>query len=155
MKTNPISDEDRATRREQTILSLGAQLSALMSSARGLTADAATEFHSQLPPAAFQIAQWLHAFGPAKSSRIAMAVAMDRSATSRLTRKLIQAGMIETRSDPADGRGVVLSLTDQGRKKMRKANKLKTDVFCHRLHAWSEADVALFTRLLRRFNCDI
>src|SRR5918999_3718364 len=105
-------------RRERLLLSLGEQLNALLSASRALTVDAAASFQPELQPAAFHIAQWLHAFGPAKVSRVAEAVAMDRSATSRLTRELVRTGMIESRPDPADGRGVVLSLSDHGRDKI-------------------------------------
>jgi DNA-binding MarR family transcriptional regulator len=64
-----------------------------------------------LQPAAFHIAFWLHAFGPAKPSAVAQAVAMDRSAVSRLTRELVRLGLIETSTDRSDRRSVVLSLT--------------------------------------------
>jgi DNA-binding MarR family transcriptional regulator len=152
MKINPESDQDRATMKEHRILSLGAQLSALMVASRALTAEAAANFQPALQPAAFHIAQWLHAFGPAKASQVAIAVAMDRSAVSRLTRKLIQAGIIQIRPDPADGRGVMLSVTDRGRNRIGKATKRKGEIFRRRIEAWSEADIVLFTQLLRRFN---
>lgn len=77
---------------------------------------------------------------------------MDRSATSRLVRQLKQAGIVESRPDPADKRGVILSLTDQGVTKIRAAIKYKGEVFRRRLDGWSEADLRLFTALLRRFN---
>ncbi|KQY63087.1 MULTISPECIES: MarR family transcriptional regulator [Ensifer] len=54
---------------------------------------------------------------------------MDRSATSRLVRQLKQAGIVESRPDPADKRGVILSLTDQGATKIRAAIKYKGEVF--------------------------
>jgi DNA-binding MarR family transcriptional regulator len=124
-------------RRERLLLSLGEQLNALLSASRALTVDAAASFQPELQPAAFHIAQWLHAFGPAKVSRVAEAVAMDRSATSRLTRELVRTGMIESRPDPADGRGVVLSLSDHGRDKIGKAIEHKGEVFRDRIEGWS------------------
>ncbi|MGY3489251.1 DNA-binding MarR family transcriptional regulator [Bradyrhizobium sp. USDA 4011] len=133
-------------------LSLGEQLNALLSASRAVAAEMAASFDADLPPAAYHIIQWLHAFGPAQASHVADALAMDRSATSRLVRQLKQAGIVESRPDPADKRGVLLSLTDQGSNKMRAAIKHKGEVFRRRLDGWSEADLRLFTALLRRFN---
>jgi DNA-binding MarR family transcriptional regulator len=138
--------------REVLILALGAQLSALLSASRALTAEASAVFHPDLPPAAFHIARWLHAFGSAKVSSVAEAVAMDRSATSRLTARLVDLGMIEARPDPSDGRGVVLKLTDRGRKRVSQALVRKGDVFRQRIDGWHDADLELLADLLRRFN---
>ncbi|MDH7799169.1 MULTISPECIES: hypothetical protein [unclassified Beijerinckia] len=46
----------------------------------------------------------------------------------------------------------MLSLTDQGSNKMRAAIKYKGEVFRRLLDSWSEADLRIFTSLLRRFN---
>src|SRR3982074_3274843 len=83
-RTGKIPGNDK--QREQCIRALGAALSALVSQSRALTAQAAATLHTELQPAAFHIAVWLNAFGPAKPSAVAKAVGMDRSAASRLTR---------------------------------------------------------------------
>lgn len=138
--------------REVLVLALGEQLGALLSASRALTAEASAVFHPDLPPAAFHVARWLHAFGPAKVSSVAEAVAMDRSATSRLTARLIDLGLVAARPDPSDGRSVVLNLTDRGRRKVGLAVVRKGDIFRQRVDAWSDADLELFAKLLRRFN---
>src|SRR3981081_4916941 len=82
-------------RREQRIRALGAVLNALVSQSRALTAQAAVTFHAELQPAAFHIALWLNAFGPAKPSAMAQAVAMDRSEPSRLTGEPVRLWHVE------------------------------------------------------------
>lgn len=138
--------------REALVLALGEQLNALVSASRALTVEASAAFHPELPPAAFHITRWLHAFGPAKVSRVAEAIAMDRSAASRLTARLIDLGMVQAQPDPLDGRGVVLSLTDQGRKKVGQAVVRKGDFFRQRIEDWSDAELELCAGLLRRLN---
>src|SRR3979411_2238219 len=86
-------------RRAQRIRALGAVLNALVSRSRALTAQAAVTFHAELQPAAFHIALWLNAFGPAKPSAMAQAVGMDRSAASRLTRDLVRLAPVRTAHD--------------------------------------------------------
>lgn len=144
--------EDETNETPLLWLSLGEQLNALLSASRAVATEMAASFDADLQPAAYHIIQWLHAYGPAQASHVADGLAMDRSATSRLVRQLKQAGIVESRPDPADKRGVILSLTDQGATKIRAAIKYKGEVFRRRLDGWSEADLRLFTALLRRFN---
>src|SRR5260370_42278127 len=91
----PLNDGQR----EQRIRALGAALNTLVSQSRALTAQAAAMFHTELQPAAFHIALWLNAFGPANPSAVAQAVGMDRSAASRLTRELVRLGLVATSTD--------------------------------------------------------
>jgi DNA-binding MarR family transcriptional regulator len=137
-------------RREQRIRALGSVLNALVSQSRALTAQAAVSFHAELQPAAFHIALWLNAFGPAKPSAVAQAVGMDRSAASRLTRELVRLGLIETSTDPSDRRSIVLSLTADGRRRMNAAMQAKGGTFRQRVASWSGQDLLLCADLLQR-----
>jgi DNA-binding MarR family transcriptional regulator len=137
-------------RRVQCIRGLGAALNALVSQSRALTAQAAATFHTELQPAAFHIALWLNAFGPAKPSAVAQAVGMDRSATSRLIRELVRLGLIATSTDPSDRRSIVLSLTVDGRQRLEAAMQTKGAAFQQRLASWGVEDLELCTELLRR-----
>lgn len=153
MKTPKEKTATRAADdRETLVLALGEQISALLSASRTLTVETSAKFHPGLPPAAFHIARWLHAFGPANASRVAEAVAMDRSATSRLTARLVELELVEARPDPLDGRGTVLNLTQRGRRKIRQAILHKGDAFRQRVDDWSDAELEQLARLLRRFN---
>ena len=131
---------------------LGQQLSVLLSASRALMVEAAATFHPDLPPAAFHIAHRLRAFGASKVSSVAEAVAMDRSATSRLTARLIECGLVVAHPDPADGRGTVLDLTKLGRIKVDQASACKGAVFRQKIATWSNSDLQLFADLLARFN---
>lgn len=142
--------EGKGRRREQHIRALGNTLNALVSQARALTAQAAVTFHAELQPAAFHIALWLNAFGPAKPSAVAQAVGMDRSAASRLIRELARLGLIETSTDLSDRRSVVLSLTTDGRRRIDAAMQAKGTTFRERVASWSEEDLRLCTDLLRK-----
>jgi DNA-binding MarR family transcriptional regulator len=146
------TDEAEGTdgRREQRIRALGDTLNALVSQSRALTAQAAVTFHAELQPAAFHIAFWLNAFGPAKPSAVAQAVGMDRSAASRLIRELARLGLIEACTDPLDRRSIVLSLTADGVRRMEAAMQAKGATFRQRVASWSEEDLLLCADLLRK-----
>jgi DNA-binding MarR family transcriptional regulator len=142
-----LSDDGR---RERSIRALGEMLNALVSQSRALTGQAAVTFHAELQPAAFHIALWLNAFGPAKPSAVAQAVGMDRSAASRLTRDLLRLGLIEACTDPSDRRSIVLSLTVEGHRRIEAAMHAKGATFRQRVASWSEEELLLCTDLLRR-----
>jgi DNA-binding MarR family transcriptional regulator len=142
--------QEKNARREQRIRALGDVLNALVSQARALTAQAAATFHAELQPAAFHIALWLNAFGPAKPSAVAKAVGMDRSAASRLIRELLRLGLIKKSTDALDRRSIVLSLTVDGQRRIDAAMQAKGATFRQRVASWSEEDLLLCTDLLRR-----
>jgi DNA-binding MarR family transcriptional regulator len=138
--------------REAIVRELGAELNALISASRAVMAEAAESFRPPISGSAFHVVQWLHSFGPAKASRIADALVMDRSVVSRLTKQLGQRGLAEPRPDDQDGRGVVYSLTKTGRAKAAEAIASKGNLFEMRIKHWQEADLEHLTRLLRRLN---
>ena len=133
-------------------LALGVELSALLSSSRALTERTAALFHPELQPAAFHLARWLYAYGPASPSVLAEAVAMDRSSTSNLIGQLRRVEYVESRPDAVDRRSVIISLTSTGRSQVLAALDLRGSTFFDRVEGWSREDLATFTALLQRFN---
>jgi DNA-binding MarR family transcriptional regulator len=133
-------------------LELGVELNALLSASRALTERSAAAFHPELQPAAFHIARWLYAYGPAKPSAVAEAVGMDRSSTSHLIGWMKRLGLVESRPDPSDRRAVLLSLSPTGEAQVLAALDLRGAAFSARLRGWSEEDLQTFTALLHRFN---
>jgi DNA-binding MarR family transcriptional regulator len=146
MSTTPVSAH------RDLELALGVELNALLSASRALTERTAAVFHPELQPAAFHLARWLYAYGPANPSTLADAVAMDRSSTSNLIGQLKRLELVESSSDPADKRGVIVSLTPTGRSRVLAALDLRGSTFFDRTEGWTSDELATFTRLLHRFN---
>lgn len=77
---------------------------------------------------------------------------LDKSTVSRQLAELAALDLI-TRS--GGGRvGQTITLTSRGRELLRKANDSLRHAATGRLDGWSDADVATFAALLRRFNAD-
>jgi hypothetical protein len=74
-----VNDDGTTGDASEAQLALGVQINALLSASRALTERSAAQFHPDLRPAAFHLARWLFAFGPAKPSVLADGVAMDRA----------------------------------------------------------------------------
>jgi len=141
-------EDQRAT----LVVEVGGQLSRLIASARATTTEAAGRFHPDLPPAAFHVARWLLAFGPARTKDIARGVAMDRSAASRLIDGLRTAGLVRVDADPSDRRANSVRLTPAGGRRVIRAMEWKGGVFDDRLATWNEPDLVELARLLAKLN---
>ncbi|MFD1776433.1 MarR family winged helix-turn-helix transcriptional regulator [Paenibacillus rhizophilus] len=148
MKYNQFKNEPR----EQLEIELGEQLNALISASHALNAKAAARFDSSLQPAAFHIVRWLYSYGPTNAAALAESTAMDRSSVSRLIKQLESLGYVSREASPNDGRGIVLSLTEEGQQKIIGALKEKESVFFERISDWNNAELHDFIQMLRYFN---
>ena len=133
-------------------MALGVEINALLSASRALTERTAAAFFPGLQPAAFRLARWLYAYGPANPSALAEAVAMDRSSTSNLIGRMKALGLVESSPDPADRRAVKVSLTAAGVTRVVEALDLRGTTFFARTKDWLIEDLQLFTALLHEFN---
>jgi DNA-binding MarR family transcriptional regulator len=149
------SDGDGSTedvQRREAELGLGVEINALLSASRALTERSAAAFHPALQPAAFHLARWLYAYGPANPSALAEAVAMDRSSTSSLIGRMKALGLVESTPDPTDRRAIKVSLTAAGNDRVVEALDLRGTTFFARIRDWSIDDLQQFTTLLHAFN---
>lgn len=138
--------------REKLEIQLGQQLNALISASHALNVRAAAKFDSSLQPAAFHIVRWLYSYGPTSAATLAESTAMDRSSVSRLVKQLESLGYVNREASPHDGRGIVLSLTEDGKQRIMDALKEKESVFYERLSDWKDAELHDFIQMLRHFN---
>jgi DNA-binding MarR family transcriptional regulator len=141
-------------RRQELELALGEGINAVVSAARALSERSAAHFHPQLQPAAFHIARWLYAFGPAKPSEVAEAVHMDRSSTSTLIGKMRSLGLLEASPNPDDKRSVIVGLSVDGRERVAATLDLRGDVFRERIRDWSDGDLSQLVDLLGRLTSE-
>lgn len=150
----PAGEPARDRARRERELALGVELNALLSASRALTERSAAAFYPGLQPAAFHLARWLYAYGPASPSTLAEAVAMDRSSTSNLIGQLKRLHLVISEPDPADRRSVIISLTPAGARRVEEALDLRGSTFFERTKAWRSDEIEALTALLHKFNAD-
>ncbi|WP_431895168.1 MarR family winged helix-turn-helix transcriptional regulator [Micromonospora haikouensis] len=135
-------------------LALGERINALISATRALSERSAAHFHPRLQPAAFHIARWLYAFGPARPSKVAEAVGMDRSSTSTLIGRMRALGLLDSSPAPDDGRGIVVRLSADGRDRVAATLEERGREFYSRTRDWSTEDLARLVELLGRLTSE-
>ncbi|MEV6984126.1 MarR family transcriptional regulator [Sphaerisporangium sp. NPDC051017] len=151
MQTSPACGESS---RHELELALGEQINAVLSATRALSERSAAHFHADLQPAAFHIARWLYAFGPARPSAIAEAVGMDRSSTSTLIGKMRSLGLLDSSPAPEDRRSIIVGLSEQGRRQVAATLEERGKEFYARTQDWSEDDLAHLIELLARLTSE-
>ncbi|MFF3597865.1 MarR family winged helix-turn-helix transcriptional regulator [Kitasatospora indigofera] len=89
--------------------------------------------------------------GPRSAADLGREIGLDRTTVTRRADRLEQAGLLERRPDPADGRATLLALTDDGHAVVAATRRRLTDAVDASLSGWPPADARNFARLLRRF----
>jgi DNA-binding MarR family transcriptional regulator len=89
--------------------------------------------------------------GPRTAAALADEVGLDRSGVSRYASRLETAGLVRRRPDPADGRAVMLTLTDAGSRTVAVLRARLAEHITASISDWPYGEVAAFARMLRKF----
>ncbi|MFE0028412.1 MarR family winged helix-turn-helix transcriptional regulator [Amycolatopsis sp. NPDC059021] len=92
--------------------------------------------------------------GPRSAADLAADVGLDRSGVSRRASRLEQAGLVRREQDPADGRAVLLTLTEQGTHTVAVMRQRLAAQIEASLRSWPKEEARSFARNLRRFIDD-
>lgn len=90
----------------------------------------------------------LRRLGPSRISELADALQVDLSVTSRHVTALVDAGFVERRPDPDDGRATQLHITKAGMAALKKARERQTQWLLETLSDWDDERAALVTEVL-------
>jgi len=145
-------DKGTTSSREVALGDLGAELNMLIAGFRTVSAEAAAAFNPPLTASGFHLMQWLRSHGPAKASKIAAGLSMDRSVISRLVKHLTGIQLIQVRSGEEDGRSVWCELTALGREQLAIAEVRKGNSFIKSTEQLTDSEIAQLAWLLRRLN---
>jgi DNA-binding MarR family transcriptional regulator len=81
----------------------------------------------------------------------AAALAMERTAVSRLVAACVESGLVERVASQTDGRSITLRLTTEGRETLQRSRHQQRQAFDYITRDWSRADRVQFARLLHRY----
>lgn len=72
---------------------------------------------------------------PLRLAELNRRVLLSQPALSRLVERLVERGLVQRSADPADGRGVLLWLTDEGRARQREVGRRHARDVARSMHA--------------------
>ncbi|MBQ89686.1 MAG: hypothetical protein CL433_12750 [Acidimicrobiaceae bacterium] len=90
-----------------------------------------------------------------KASELGRATHMDAAAVSRELRRLENKRLIERSPSPHHHAGVIIHLTEAGRRTREKVIALREGHLTQALAGWRTADVVLFAQMLEQFVTDL
>lgn len=77
-----------------------------------------------------------------------------KATMSRQLHALEKLGLVAREPDPADGRAVLVRITDEGRERFTRVRTGRRAQYARRLASWDRAEVAELARLLHRLNAE-
>ena len=104
-----------------------------------------------LDEATYPVISGLARSGAASAARLATDIGLDRSVVSRHAGRLVQAGLLERRPDPADRRAALLVLTPAGEQAVAEMRRRLAEALDEYLASWPPAQAREFAASLRRF----
>lgn len=93
--------------------------------------------------------------GPMRANALAEVLCSDPSTVSRQSAVLVEAGLVERRPDPDDGRAVQLVATDRGTALFATVRAEREALIADVLRDWDVRDVTALATLLDRFSTDL
>ncbi len=119
---------------------------------RRVIADRARAVHPDLAPSSYLMLTFVAERGPMRASEIAEQFEIDKGAISRQVAHLTDLGLLTRVGDPEDGRAMLVSVSEEGRRRLADVARSRREWLDERLGDWSEADLAGFVESLGRYN---
>lgn len=136
---------------DHVFLDLERELAVFYRRARGIAAEMARQVDPGLEPGAYAMLAQLEADGR-RASELADYFSIGKATVSRQLHALEELGLVDREPDPADGRAVLVRLTEEGRRRLLRVREARHAEYVQRLAGWDRDEVAELARLLGRFN---
>lgn len=146
---DPVAPEDRHA---TAILTVEDSISTLSRKLQLIVRNAATAVDPSLQPVGYRLLRTIQRCGTVQASVAADMLVVDRSVISRQVRQLEELGLVETRTDPVDGRARILALTGEGTRRMRSVNPTNRTILHRLLASWSAEELESFAAQVERLN---
>jgi DNA-binding MarR family transcriptional regulator len=128
---------------EETLAETAAHLRLVINrTARRMRQEAGTELRASSASALTTVE--LH--GPLTPSELAEIERVKRPTATRILRDLEEEGLVERTPDPNDGRSALISLTGEGRERLRRLRKRKNAYLARRMRNLGPNEVATLGR---------
>lgn len=137
---------------EDVVTALGHEVVRLSKTGAAIRAQFAAREVNGVEGSAYQLLMTLVAQGPQRSTTLAETTGVTASTISRQVAQLVDAGLVERRADPGDGRAALLVATDAGLAVYEQMRLRRQRAVGATVAGWPEEDVARLAELLGRFN---
>ena len=145
---------DEVQVRTDAVRALDAEFGVLITHMRRLIADNAQRVSEGMLPGAYKVFTTIARRERVSQSALADILMVDKGQLSRTVRELEQLGLIRRDADPTDGRAMILSATEFGLERLKRARLPQEDTLVGALEQWPLDDIRTLTRLLHTLTAD-
>jgi DNA-binding MarR family transcriptional regulator len=137
---------------EEIMRELEHEMGVLVRRIRRLIAERARMVHPDLSPVAYSMLMALNESGPRRASDLVGMFSVDKGAVSRQVQSLLELGLIERDPDPEDRRAAILSITEEGSRRLANIAAARRSEVIGRLSDWDQEELRTFVRSMARYN---
>jgi DNA-binding MarR family transcriptional regulator len=137
---------------EEMMRALEHEMGVLVRRIRRLIAERARMVHPDLSPVAYSMLMALNESGSRRASDLVGLFSVDKGAVSRQVQSLLELGLIEREPDPEDRRAAILSITEEGSRRLASIAAARRSEVIDRLAEWSDEDLQAFVSAMARYN---
>ena len=128
------------------------EMGVLVRRIRRLIAERARMVHPDLSPVAYSMLMALNESGSRRASDLVGMFSVDKGAVSRQVQSLLELGLIQRDPDPEDRRAAILSITEEGSRRLASIAADRRSEVLDRLAEWSDEDLQAFVDAMARYN---
>jgi len=113
------------------------------------------ELEHALDRSAYLLLRLLTERGPTNVNALAGLLRLDPSTVTRQLLAMEADGLVRRGRDPQDGRGTLVTATDDGARALTTTRAARAEVYADVLEGWTDADRSTLADLLARLNADL
>ncbi|WP_435768480.1 MarR family winged helix-turn-helix transcriptional regulator [Nocardioides sp. SYSU DS0651] len=140
------------TARAEMVARIETEVGVLVRRVRRVIRERAEAVHPDLQPASYLLLGYVRDHGPVRASVIGVVFGIDKGAISRHTQHLIDLGLVDRAPDPEDGRATLLTVSEEGERRIEAVAEMRRRALDERLGDWSAEELGEFAAMLRRYN---
>ncbi len=128
------------------------EVGVLIRRVRRVIHERARAVHPDLQPVSYLMLGHLLREGPVRASALCTAFDMDKGSVSRQAQHLQDLGLVDRTDDPHDGRATLLSVSEEGVRRLGDVADHRRKLIAERLGDWSADELEEFGAMLSRYN---
>jgi len=137
---------------DRMLLDLETQLLVLLRRMRRNIAERAHAVEPGLAVLAYAVLDQLVRDGSGRAADLGCHLGADKGAMSRAVHQLVELDLVARTIDPEDARAQLLSLTEEGRRRMNAVADRRRGRFAERMSGWEHDEIAALVDGLTRYN---
>ena len=127
----------------------------LLQRVRRVIGERARAVHPDLQPSTYLLLAHVAEVGPVRASALVEDIGIDKGAVSRQAQHLVFLGLLTRTQDPDDGRATLLAVSEEGRSRLERVGRDRSERFGQLLGDWSDDELADFGDRLARYNATL